>query len=73
MSKPSLAAKMKKIAEKKAKMKTLKTEIESLEAEVQVQIDKKFCVLSKQYFEAVNDEKRGEIEQKIKALIRGEI
>ena len=73
MSKPSLKSKLKRIADKKAKMETLKTEIESLEAEVQAQIDNKFCVLSKQYFEAVNDEKRGEIEQKIKALMRGEI
>ena len=69
MSKPSLSAKIKKIAEKKAKMEMLKHEITELETEVQAAKDKAFCRLSKQFFAAETAEKRTEIEAKIKVLM----
>ena len=69
MSKPSLSAKIKKIAEKKAKMEMLKHEISELEADVQAGKDKAFCRLSKQFFAAETLEKRTEIEAKIKELL----
>lgn len=69
MSKPSLAAKIKKIAEKKAKMEALKNEIDILEADMREVKNKEFNKLSMQFFKSENDEKRAEIEQKIKALI----
>ena len=69
MSKPSLAVKIKKIADKKAKMEILKHEIAELEADVQADKDKAFCRLSKQFFAAETAEKRTEIEAKIKELL----
>ena len=69
MSKPSLAAKIKKIAEKKAKMEALKNEIDILEEDMREVKNKEFNKLSMQFFKSENDEKRAEIEQKIKALI----
>ena len=69
MSKPSLAAKTKKIAEKKAKMEMLKREITELETEVQAAKDQAFCCLSKQIFAAETAVKRTELETKIKELL----
>lgn len=69
MSKPSLEAKLKRIAEKKAKMEALKNEIDILEADIREVKNKEFNKLSMQFFKSENDEKRAEIEQKIKALI----
>ena len=69
MSKPNLESKLKRIAEKKAKMEALKNEIDILEADIREVKNKEFIKLSMQFFESENDEKRTEIEQKIKALI----
>ena len=66
-----METKIKRIADKKAKLEVLKKEIENLESEVQSEKDKEFNTLSKAFFTETDPAKKAEIEEKIKALIGG--
>lgn len=66
-----IESKIKRIADKKAKLEVLKKEIENLEIEVQSAKDKEFNTLSKAFFAADDPVKKTEIEAKIKSLIGG--
>ena len=64
-------AKIKKIADIKAKMKTLENEVSELENEVEAAKEKEFNMLSKAFFNESEPNKKAEIEDKIKSLIMG--
>lgn len=70
MNKTSIATKLKKLANKQAKVEVLTKEIEQLENEIADAKNKEFNRLYKQYFAAESDEKRTELEVEIKALMR---
>ena len=70
MNKTSIATKLKKLANKQAKVEVLTKEIEQLENEIADVKNKELNRLTKQYFAAESDEKRTELEVKIKALMR---
>lgn len=62
--------KIKKIANLKEKIKTLENEVEALENDVQAAKEKEFNSLSKAFFAENDPDKKSEIEQKIKSLIK---
>lgn len=64
-------AKIKKIADIKAKIKTLENEVSELENEVETAKEKEFNMLSKAFFNESEPNKKAEIEDKIKSLIMG--
>ena len=64
-------AKIKKIADIKAKIKTLENEVSELENEVEAAKEKEFNMLSKAFFNESEHNKKAEIEDKIKSLIMG--
>lgn len=63
-------AKIKKIADIKAKIKALENEVTALENEVEAAKDKEFNLLSKAFFNENDQQKKAELETKIKSLIR---
>lgn len=62
--------KIKKISTLKDKIKSLQNEIEELENEVKTAKDKEFNLLSKAFFNENDQQKKAELETKIKSLIR---
>lgn len=64
-------AKIKKIADIKAKIKALENEVSELENEVEAAKEKEFNILSKAFFNESEPNKKAEIEDKIKSLIMG--
>lgn len=62
--------KIKKISILKDKIKNLQNEIEALENEVEAAKDKEFNLLSKAFFAENDIDKKAEIEEKIKSLMR---
>lgn len=64
-------AKIKKIADIKAKIKTLENEVSELENDVQAAKEKEFNSLSKAFFAENDPDKKAELETKIKSLIMG--
>lgn len=70
MNKTSIATKLKKLANKQAKVEVLTKEIKQLENEIADAKNKEFNRLSKKYFAAESNEKRTELEVEIKALMR---
>ena len=62
--------KIKKIVNLKAKIKTLEDEVEALEKDVEAARNKEFSALSQAFFREENPDRRAEIEQKIKSLMR---
>lgn len=65
-----IQAKIKKIANLKVKIKDLQNEIERLEKDVEDAKNKEFSALSLAFFREENPDRRAEIEQKIKSLMR---
>lgn len=63
-------AKIKKIADIKSKIKALENEVTALENEVKTAKDKEFSILSRAFFTEENADKKAEIEDKIKSLVR---
>ncbi len=63
--------KIKKIADLKDKIKKLEIEVEALEKDVEAARNKEFSALSQAFFREENPDRRAEIEQKIKSLMRG--
>lgn len=63
-------AKIKKIADIKAKIKELENEVSELENEVEAAKEKEFNMLSRAFFTEENADKKAEIEDKIKSLMR---
>ena len=64
-----IESKIKRIADKKAKLEVLKKEIENLEIEVQSAKDKEFNTLSKAFFAADTPAQKDQLEAKIKVLL----
>ena len=62
--------KIKKIVTLKAKIKALENEVSELENEVKTAKDKEFNLLSKAFFNESEPNKKAEIEEKIKSLMR---
>lgn len=62
--------KIKKIVTLKAKIKALENEVTALENEVKTAKDKEFSILSRAFFSEENADKKAEIEDKIKSLMR---
>lgn len=62
--------KIKKIADLKDKIKKLEIEVEALENDVQAAKEKEFNSLSKAFFAENDPDKKSEIEDKIKSLMR---
>lgn len=62
--------KIKKIVTLKAKIKALENEVTALENEVKTAKDKEFSILSRAFFTEENADKKAEIEDKIKSLMR---
>lgn len=62
--------KIKKIVTLKAKIKALEDEVTALENEVKTAKDKEFSMLSRAFFTEENADKKAEIEDKIKSLMR---
>lgn len=69
MNKTSIATKLKKLANKQAKVEVLTKEIEQLENEIADAKNKEFQRLSMQYFTAKDDNTRMQIEAQIKILM----
>lgn len=65
-----MQAKIKKIADIKEKIRKLESEVETLENEVKTAKEKEFNQLSKAFFMEQNPDKKSEIEEKIKSLMR---
>lgn len=63
-------AKIKKIADIKAKIKAFENEVSELENEVEAAKEKEFNSLSKAFFAENDPDKKAEIEEKIKSLIQ---
>lgn len=62
--------KIKKIANLKEKIKILENEVEALEKDVEEAKEKEFSQLSKAFFMEENPNKKMEIEDKIKSLMK---
>lgn len=62
--------KIKKIADLKDKIKKLEIEVEALEKDVEEAKEKEFSQLSKAFFMEENPNKKMEIEDKIKSLMK---
>lgn len=62
--------KIKKIVTLKAKIKALENEVTALENEVEAAKEREFNSLSKAFFSENDPDKKAEIEEKIKSLMR---